>query len=231
VPVKALRVPNWSRYMPADAKKCTVMQWVAVPIAHDGLGYIELMAHPDGIRMIGGWLLILQTAARCPVRGLLVSDSGRILRAREIALKTRAQESDITACIETLLDNGWLEEIDGDEAIRIASGQHPDGIRTTGQDRTGENRRGEDAHPSPGKPANAREALVKHLRKLGLPATPETTQEWADLCSGRASCTSAANGLSFITWAVDRAKADGVNLQYPRQAALYADRWSDKGAA
>lgn len=84
---------------------------------------------------------------------------------------------------------------------------------------------------SAGKPANAREALAKRLRQLGLPATAETVTEWADLCSGRAACTSPGNGLEFIAWAIDRAKADGVNLQFPRQAALYADQWAEKGAA
>ena len=125
--------------------------------------------------------------------------------------------------------------------IRQESGENPAGIRQE----SGENPapsspspfpspipgEGERRPPTPGKPANAREALAKHLRKLGLPATTEAVTEWADLCSGRAACTSAGNGLAFIAWAVERAKADGINLQYPRQAALYADRWAEKGAA
>ena len=136
-----LRIANWSRFEPSDAKKCKFMQWVAVPINHSGLGYLEIMSHPDGIRMIGGWLLILQVAAQCPERGLLVSDSGRILGAREIALKTRANEKDISDCIELLCENGWL--IDSE-----SSGRHPDGIRTasglqdsTGQDKTEQNKK------------------------------------------------------------------------------------------
>ncbi len=122
--MKALRVANWERFEKADSRKCVSMSWVAVPINHDGLGYLELMSHPDGIRMIGGWLLILQVAARCPERGLLVADSGRVLGAKEIALKTRAQEKDISRCIETLLSNGWLVHTE-------VSGQHPDNVRTT----------------------------------------------------------------------------------------------------
>lgn len=127
----AYRIKDWGRYMPADARKCTVMQWVAVPINHDGMGYIEIMARPDGVRIVGGWLLILQVAARCPERGLLVSDGGRILRAREIALKTRAQEQDISAALSACLEQGWIEEVE-------VSGCRPDAVQTTSrlQDRT-----------------------------------------------------------------------------------------------
>lgn len=85
--------------------------------------------------------------------------------------------------------------------------------------------------PSPDKPSNAREALAKHLRRLALPATEQTIQEWADLCSGRAGCSSASDGLDFIAWSVKRGLKDGTNVQYPRQAALYADEWARKGAA
>ena len=148
--MKALQVTNWSRFEPSDSRKCKSMQWVAVPINHSGLGYLEVMSHPDGIRMIGGWLLILQVAAQCPKRGLLVADSGRILGAREIALKTRAQEKDVRACIALLLSNGWLEEVE-------ASGQHPDNIRTTSglQDITGQDR-GEHPEDTPPPPASPR---------------------------------------------------------------------------
>jgi hypothetical protein len=129
--MKALRIVNWDRYETSDSKKCKVMQWVAVPINHDGLGFIEMVTRPDGIRMIGGWLLILQVAARCPTRGVLVADSGRILGSREIALKTRTPEDDIKRCIAALIEAGWIEEVD-------VSGRYPDVIRTTSglQDRT-----------------------------------------------------------------------------------------------
>lgn len=138
--MKALQVANWSRFEPSDSRKCKLMQWVAVPINHNGLGYLEVMSHPDGIRMIGGWLLILQVAAQCPKRGLLVADSGRVLGAREIALKTRAQEKDITDCIALLLANGWLEEVE-------SSGGHPDAVRMESglQDKTRQDKRGEEA--------------------------------------------------------------------------------------
>lgn len=216
---KALMVPNWSRYEPSDAKKCRVMQWVAVPIAHDGLGYIEIMAHPDGIRMIGGWLLILQTAARCPVRGLLVSDSGRVLRGREIALKTRAQEADINACIELLLANGWLVEIDEGEAVRMLSGSRSDVIRTTGQDRTGQDKTGEDsagAHTPTG--CKFLQTTLKAAGAAGgTPREREALDEWIALTTNEVECRDDMEASEAARWMIRQAKKDGVTARYARQ--------------
>lgn len=137
--MKALRIADWPRYERADSKKCVTMQWVAVPINHDGIGYLEIIGRPDGLRIIGGWLLILQVAARCPERGLLVSDGGRILGAREIALKTRASQDEIQSALTVLIEAGWISEED-------ISGSYPEAIRkpsrlqdSTVQDNTRQN--------------------------------------------------------------------------------------------
>lgn len=128
---KAIQISNWDRFEKSDNRKCTTMKWVGVPIDHNGLGYLEIMSHPEGVGIIGGWLLILQLAAQCPKRGLLVADSGRIFGAREIALKTRAPEKHISVCIAMLLEIGWIEEVD-------VSGKYPETIPTVSrpQDRT-----------------------------------------------------------------------------------------------
>lgn len=150
----AYRICNWSRYEKADSKKCTTMQWVAIPIAHDGMGYIEIMARPDGVRIVGGWLLILQIAARCPTRGLLVTDSGRVLGAREIALKARAQVDDIKTALEVCCEQGWIEEVE-------VSGSRPDAIPTPSrlQDRTRQDKTVQSAAAPPPAREDAADAL------------------------------------------------------------------------
>ncbi len=142
--MNAIKVVNWDRFEKADSKKCVTMQWVAVPINHSGLGYLEVISRPDGVRTIGGWLLILQLAAQCPRRGVLITDSGRIMGAHEIALKTRAPESDIKSCIKTLLEVGWLE-------YENQSGQRPDNVPTSSglQDRTVQDSTGQDKRQEP----------------------------------------------------------------------------------
>jgi hypothetical protein len=217
---KALRVPNWERYEPADSRKCRVMQWVAVPINHDGLGYLELMARPDGVRMIGAWLLILQIAARCPVRGLLITDSGRVLRAREIALKTRASESDISDAIQALMANGWLVEVDASTFFRTASGRHSDGIRTTGQDRQYSTREDSaEAHP-PSPPGM--ELLTAALKASGCAGTSkrdaEALEEWIAWTTNEVEARDDAEAAAAVTHAVKAGKRNGVAIRYARQA-------------
>lgn len=169
----AYRIKDWHRYMPADAKKCSVMQWVAIPINHDGMGYIEIMARPDGVRIVGGWLLILQVAARCPERGLLVSDGGRVLRAREIALKTRSSEDDISAALAACLEQEWIEEVE-------VSGCRPDAVRMPSrlQDRTGQDITEQDkTEREAGKPATPEPKPAKHRRLTPVRDNPPTIRE------------------------------------------------------
>lgn len=216
--MKALRVTNWSRFEKSDSKKCVTMTWVSVPINHSGLGYLEIMSHPDGIRMIGGWLLILQVAAQCPTRGLLVADSGRVIGAREIALKTRAQEKDITACIALLLQNGWLEEVE-------VSGQHPDTIRTasglqdsTVQDKTGETR-------TSATPPAAPEPEIKtrprdHWRYVQL-------EPWVSR-GKRAGCTITASNFESWQGAIERTGGDAERFFRHAEGMPADKRWHDK---
>jgi hypothetical protein len=141
--MEALAIVNWSQYERADSRKCQTMHWVATPVSHDGIGYIELVSHPDGLAHFGAWNIILQTAACCPERGLLVSDSGRALTPRLIALRARVDIGMMQAAVDRLLEIGWLEQVTAPsgshpEAIRKPSGQSrgPSGL----QDSTGHNK-------------------------------------------------------------------------------------------
>lgn len=216
--MKALRVTKWEKFEKSDSKKCVTMSWVSVPINHSGLGYLEIMSHPDGIRMIGGWLLILQIAAQCPTRGLLVADSGRLIGAREIALKTRAQEKDISDCITLLLQNGWLEEVE-------VSGQHPDSIRTpsglqysTVQNKTGETR--ERATP-PAAPApiqaNRDQDHWPYVRN----------EPWVKL-GIRTGCTITKSNWPAWRGAIDRTGGDHVRFFKHAEGMPANKRWHDK---
>lgn len=84
------------------------MPWVKTPTDHTGLGYLSLLNHPNGESHFGIWNLILQLAANCSPRGVLITDAGRPMGPREIALKTRARLELIEEAIPRLLDIGWL---------------------------------------------------------------------------------------------------------------------------
>ena len=225
--MKALRINGWNRYEKADSKKCTTMQWVAVPINHDGLGYIEMITRPDGLRTVGGWLLILQLAAKCPTRGLLVTDSGRALGAREIALKTRASESDIQAAISVLLEHGWIEEVE-------VSGSLPEPVRTpsglqdkTRQDRTRQTKQVADAPGISSSPINgevktpnandqARELRSKYpcLKFISVEAISQTIVRY---------------GFQAIADRIAKAQAFDVELDRKGFDELHEGRKSDFG--
>lgn len=227
--MKALRIVGWSRFEKSDHKKCKNMTWVATPTSHDGIGFLRLLTSPEGLRKYGGWHLILQVAAKCPTHGLLVSDAGRPLGAIEIALKTRANEIDITDAIQACCEIGWLEYVEIPDAAPESSGETPQSSclqDRTGQDKTGEDRAPESpTPPAAGKPGERTKAV---LRGLGLRATDDTAQEWADLARRRAKCAAPDDMLKFIPWAVEQAKKDGVAVQYAREVAIYADRWAQR---
>lgn len=213
--MKAMRVAQWKRYEKADSKKCTNMLWVAIPIVHDGLDFIELMSLPEGVRMIGGWLLIVQVAARCPTRGVLVTDSGRVLGAREIALKTRAPENHIQECITTLLKFGWLEEFE-------FSGHLPDAIRTTGQtrqDKTGQERTGADA-PPPGHPL-----LVKALKAANADYTEGSLDEWIVFLTDECECETDEMRSKAVYLLAKAAKKANAPFRYSRNADPFKSAW------
>ena len=110
---QALCISGWSRYMHADCKRSASMPWVKCPTSHSGLAYLELMDHPNGMAHFAAWILILQVAAKNPTAdGMLITDSGRILGARELALKTKGNRDFFDEAIKRLLAIGWLEEVE-----------------------------------------------------------------------------------------------------------------------
>ncbi len=124
--MKAYRIASWARFEKSDHKKCTNMTWVATPTSHDGIGFLTLLSLPDGLRKYGGWHLILQTAAKCPERGLLVADSGRVIDAAYIALKTRSSVPDIKDAMEACCKIGWLEVVEIPGVSPDSSGKSPE---------------------------------------------------------------------------------------------------------
>lgn len=131
-----MRIVGWARYQHADSKRyASGMPWVKCPTSHTGLGYLEIMDHADGMAHFGAWVLILQVAAKCPPGGILVTDSGKPILARELALKTRGNADIFSSAIDRLVTVGWLEwtEVTADSKL-TASGQQADSTRTSRQE-------------------------------------------------------------------------------------------------
>lgn len=114
--MEALVITNWDENFENNRTRgMKVMQWVPVPNKHDGTGYTELMDHENGMSHLGAWLTILQYASKCPVRGVLIDDRGRLVDSKSIARVTRGNRQIIDEAIPRLLDIGWLTLVDTED--------------------------------------------------------------------------------------------------------------------
>lgn len=108
-----LRVRDWeTKYENNRTRELKRMDWVPVPNRMDGLGYTQLVRHPNGAAHLGCWLAIVEIASRCDIRGTLVRD-GAVLTPAMLSGMSQLNESLIIETIERCLDPviGWLEEI------------------------------------------------------------------------------------------------------------------------
>lgn len=218
--MKALRIAGWRRFEKSDHKKCKNMTWVATPTSHDGIGFLRLLTSPEGLRRYGGWHLILQVAARCPTHGLLVSDAGRPLGAAEIALKTRANEADISDAITACCDVGWLEYVEIPDGAPEDSGETPQPSclqDRTGQDKTREDRDSGSSGTRPTPPGCA--LLLSALKAVNAAYDEKALGEWIAWLTNDVEAESDQENAEVIRWAGREAKGRGVEMRYARHMA------------
>jgi hypothetical protein len=130
-PKTVYRIRDWDRHFEvAQTRKVDQLQWLAVPLKHDGLGFRRVMALPEGIALYGAWALILQVAAKCRPRGVLVDASGP-MTAQDLALKTGGDATVFEKALNLLSEPkiGWL----------LVDDYHPDTTQVAIQDSTKQN--------------------------------------------------------------------------------------------
>ena len=100
-------------FVVAQNGSCKSINWIAVPVKHDGKGYRRLMALENGTAIYGAWILIAAVAAKCSPRGTLFDD-GEPLTAEDLHYKTGASESLLAEALEVLSSAriGWLERVE-----------------------------------------------------------------------------------------------------------------------
>lgn len=111
------RVKNWDKHFETyESKRLRRLAFVVIPNKHDGKSYRRLMRHPNGPALYGAWILIVQVASRCPVRGVLADDDGP-LSAQDLADKTDCPETVFFEALQVLSQPsiGWLTCDDCDE--------------------------------------------------------------------------------------------------------------------
>lgn len=142
-------IRDWElHYEKAQSRQVGRVSWVSLPVKHDGLGFRRLMTRPDGIGMYGAWVLIVQVAAKCTVRGRLADEKGRPLSAGDLSLKTGAPSSVFEEALNLFSSEeiGWLDASNWERADSVPI------VSLTGQDSTGQNSTRESAPADAGYP-------------------------------------------------------------------------------
>ena len=103
------QIANWNElYENNRTRELKRLEWVPVPIKHDGDGYTELVEHPDGAAHFGCWVAILQIAAKCDPRGTLLRDGAKPHDVDSICRITRLPRPMLKAALDRLIGIGWV---------------------------------------------------------------------------------------------------------------------------
>lgn len=104
-------VKDWdTHYENSRSRAVENLRWVSLPNKHDGEGYGLTMEQDDAAELFAAWVLIIQVASKCQVRGTLTRDDGSPLTARSLAMKTRAPEAWFTKALKFFTEKTlWLE--------------------------------------------------------------------------------------------------------------------------
>jgi len=116
-----LRVKDWADHFENNrTRDLKTLNWVPVPNKHDGDGYTVLVDHKNGAAHLGAWMVILQVASKCDVRGTLMRTNGKPHNAMTLSRITGITESVLDEAIKRLTDDeiGWLEVVDGKGIVK-----------------------------------------------------------------------------------------------------------------
>ena len=109
---RTLRIRNWEKHFETfESRRIRQTTWVPFPVKHDGKGFRRLMAMRRGFENYAAWVLIVQVAAKCPVRGTLADGDGPLTPA-DLAVKTGGPAGIFERAIDPLMSIGWLEYTD-----------------------------------------------------------------------------------------------------------------------
>lgn len=108
------RIRNWHEHFETyeSRKRVKPLDWVPMKTKHDGRGFRRVTRHPHAVNALLGWYMILQVAAKMPIRGLLADLDGP-LDAVDLSDKTNLPKRIFQSAFTSLIDDqiGWLEKL------------------------------------------------------------------------------------------------------------------------
>lgn len=106
------RVKDWDDHFESrDSRRLKKMQWLKLSTKIEGDQYAELLSgHPDGPKHFAAWIGILQVAANCKDRGILMRENRNGPHTPiSLAFKTRIPVDWFEGAIPRLISIGWME--------------------------------------------------------------------------------------------------------------------------
>lgn len=118
----AYRIKDWNVHFENNrTRELKRLEWVPIPTKHDSDGFTQLMSHPNGTAHYGAWVLIVEVAAKCKVRGTLSRYGAGFSHDAAGGVKAYDSESLSRVCrgsaevfaevLPRLLEIGWLETV------------------------------------------------------------------------------------------------------------------------
>lgn len=105
---------NYSKtFEVSQSKKYQTLSWFPSPNKFDSGGMLETLAEDNGLSYIGVWYLVLQMASTMPKRGVFVSDSGKPLTLKRIAVTIRVDYQSVKESFAHFMSIGWIVKSSG----------------------------------------------------------------------------------------------------------------------
>ena len=110
MPNESWVVANWEENfeIAQSRRRAGRLSWVAMPTRHDSRGYRRLIRGVNGVQHFAAWVVMVQVAARCHVRGILAEDRGIGLSATDLENMTDIPSGVFESAFVALEDIGWI---------------------------------------------------------------------------------------------------------------------------
>lgn len=101
-------IVDWDQHFETHkTRPLLVLRWIQMPLKR-GDGYCELVEGRHGSAHFGAWCALVQVAATCKVRGVLVRNSGEPHTAKSLSVLTHLPVASFKAMFQRAESIGWL---------------------------------------------------------------------------------------------------------------------------
>jgi hypothetical protein len=107
---KIIMIVDWDEHFEKaqTRKKITKHSWVPLPNKHDGLGLKRMLREENGLEIFAIWVLLIQVASKCEIRGTLADKNGEGYSCDDIALKVGCKTDAVERAIPFLVSINWV---------------------------------------------------------------------------------------------------------------------------